>query len=168
MAARPQRIVIVDGYSTGRELVRELVDPQRRVLPPCSRSRKCRPMPAMASTLPPMHRTSATPAMPPRPVAMLAALRPDAVVAGSEWGVVYAESVAHGLGLATNRAEMLGARRDKFEMIEAVRRHGLRAAEQAAVATAAEAHGWADRHGRWPIVGQAARQRGRRRRRHLP
>src|SRR5262249_51314748 len=81
-----------------------------------------------------------------------AELKPDAVVAGSEWGVTYAEELAHRLGLPTNRFDTIGARRDKFNMIEAVRARGLHAARQARVATLAEAHDLAEHHGAWRIV----------------
>ncbi len=58
-------------------------------------------------------------------IGRLQVLQPDAVVAGSEWGVTFAEFVAHGLGLPTNRIETISARRNKFDMIEAVHAHGL-------------------------------------------
>jgi biotin carboxylase len=74
------------------------------------------------------------------------------VVAGSEWGVTFAEEVAHIMGLSTNRHEALSARRDKFDMIEAARRQGLRVAEQCVAKNLAEAHDWVERHGKWPIV----------------
>lgn len=145
------RIVIVDGYSTGREFLRELLDREVE----CLHLRSTREIPdevvrgfdprpydgdlGYLGTVP-----AATEALGP--------LRPDLVVAGSEWGVTFAERVAGRLGLPTNRPETIAARRDKFEMIEAARCAGLHVAAQAAVASAAEARAFAEAHGRWPVV----------------
>jgi hypothetical protein len=144
-------VVIVDGYSTGRELVRELA--QRGAT--CLHLRSTERIPRLASKsfdaraydadLGYLGSVDAA-------VGTLPSVAPDAVVAGSEWGVTYAEFVAEGLGLPTNRIETVGARRNKFNMIEAVRAQGLRAAEQASVESAQEAHLWAERRGRWPVV----------------
>jgi len=147
------RIVIVDGYSTGRELVRELRG--RNV--ECLHLQSAPEVPAEVRNCfdpSPYHRSLGYLGDAAAAAEKLAALAPDAVVAGSEWGVTFAERVAHGRGLATNRIETLLARRDKFEMVEAVRRHRLLAAEQGVVSTAEEAHRWAEAHGRWPIVAK--------------
>lgn len=148
---RHKRIVIVDGYSTGRELVRKLLDRNVECIhlcsakePPAKLARSFDPSPYDADLGYVGGEADA--------IDMIAPLKVDAVVAGSEYGVSFAEAVAHGLGLATNRIETLAARRNKFEMIEAVRRAGLRAAEQAEVWSTDGAHSWAKRHGRWPVV----------------
>ena len=147
----PKRVVIVDGYSTARDLLPELLD--RNVL--CIHLQSTAQVPA-----------DALPSFDPRPydadlgyigeaptaIATLAELEPDEVIAGSEWGVAFAEEVAHGMGLPTNRIGTIGARRNKFEMIEALRRNGLRAAEQVKVTRIEAAHAWASSHGRWPVV----------------
>ncbi len=148
---RHQRVVIVDGYSTGRELVRELSS--RGVI--CLHLQSTEQIPALVKPgfdpgaydrnlgyLGPVNEAAA----------MLAAVRPDAVVAGSEWGVTFAEIIAHDLGLPTNRIDTLSARRNKYTMIDAVRAHGLHAAEQTSVGSAREAHQWAIRHAMWPVV----------------
>lgn len=83
---------------------------------------------------------------------VLAAIGPDAVVAGSEWGVLFADELAWRLGLPGNRIRTARARRDKFEMIDAVARAGLRTARQIALASPDGAVQWAERHGRWPVV----------------
>ncbi|HWA42668.1 MAG TPA: ATP-grasp domain-containing protein [Hypericibacter adhaerens] len=146
-----KRVVIVDGYSTGRELVRELL--ARNV--ECLHLRSTARLPApVAGCFDPSpydadlgHVGDAVAA-----AKLLAPLAPQAVVAGSEWGVTFAEQVAHELGLPTNRIKKLGVRRDKFDMIEAARRRGLHVARQAAVDTVEEAQAWARRHGAWPVV----------------
>jgi hypothetical protein len=146
-----KHVVIVDGYSTGRELVRELVGRgvtclHLRSTPQIpSLVSKCFDVSAYDKDLGHLGPVDAA-------ISRLHVLRPDAVVAGSEWGVTFAEFVAHGLGLPTNRIETISARRNKFDMIEAVRAHGLRTADQASVQTAKEAHAWAKRHGKWPVV----------------
>ena len=150
-AKHSRRIVIVDGYSTGRELVRELLTRDAECLH--LRSSLELPAPVAKSFDPsPYHFDLGFLGGAQSTAALIAPLNPDAVVAGSEWGVTFAEDVAHQLGLPTNRQATLVARRDKFEMIEAVRRAGLRVADQASVANAAEAHEFAERHGKWPIV----------------
>jgi hypothetical protein len=146
-----KQVVIVDGYSTGRELVREL----------CGRGVIClhlRSTPRIPSVVSKCFDVSAYDEdlgyLGPVDAAIgrLHVVCPDAVIAGSEWGVTFAEFVANGLGLPTNRIETISARRNKLDMIEAVRTHGLRTAEQAPVQTAQEAHAWTKRHGKWPVV----------------
>jgi hypothetical protein len=146
-----KRIVIVDGYSTGRDLVRELVD--RNV--ECLHLRSTEQLPAaVANSFNPAPYDADLGYVGEAGAAidMLTPLAPNAVVAGSEWGVTFAEQIAHGMGLPTNRVEMASARRNKFDMIEAARRHGLRVAQQASVSNVGAAHEWAARHAKWPIV----------------
>ncbi len=151
MTSSNSPIVIVDGYSTGRELVREL---GRRDID-CFHLRSSVDVPEPAAP--------GFDASPYRldlgylgdaraAAAALVRLSPRAVVAGSEWGVLFAEKVAALLVLPTNRETLASARRDKFEMIEAVRRAGLRAARQATVSSVASARDWAACHGDWPVV----------------
>jgi hypothetical protein len=145
------RIVIVDGYATGRELLHELLE--RNV--ECLHLRSSAGLPALVAE-----------GFDPRPydgdlghvgevraaMRLLSELQPDAVVAGSEWGVTFAERAAHGLGLPTNTLETLTARRDKFAMTEAVRRAGLSAPDHLRSASIESAHAWAERRGVWPII----------------
>ncbi len=146
-----KRVVIVDGYSTGRELVRELAGRGAT----CMHLRSTERVPSLMSKsfdIGAYHEDLGYLGSVDAALGRLPEIHPDAVVAGSEWGVTYAEFVAEGLGLPTNRIETVTARRNKFNMIEAVRAHGLRAAEQASVESAEEAHHWVERHGRWPVV----------------
>jgi hypothetical protein len=146
-----QCVVIVDGYSTGPELVRELSSRGAT----CLHLRSTAEIPSLVANcfdagaydkdlgyLGPVSEAAAG----------LAIVQPDAVVAGSEWGVTFAEFVAQDLGLPTNRIETISARRNKFDMIKAVRAHGLYVADQASVGSPNEAHLWATLHGTWPVV----------------
>ncbi len=145
-----RRIVIVDGYSTGRELVRELLARGTE----CLHLRSEAHIPAAAHGFDPTPYDAELGHVGDFGAALeaLKVLRPDAIVPGSEWGVSFAERLAHALGLPTNRIVTRIARRDKFAMIKAVRQAGLRTAEQACVGTAREAHDWAEQHGTWPVV----------------
>ncbi len=144
-------IVIVDGYSTGRELVRELsargvtclhLQSTPQLPTAVAKSFDRTPYDADLGYLGDILTAAAT----------LATFAPDAVVAGSEWGVTFAEGTAHWMGLPTNRIETLSARRDKFDMVEAARRRGLHVAAQAAIDSLEAAHAFAERQGSWPIV----------------
>ncbi|CAB3753524.1 ATP-grasp domain-containing protein [Paraburkholderia solisilvae] len=149
--ANGKLILIVDGYSTGRELVRELN--RRGTI--CIHLRSTPEIPTLAAA-----------SFDPAPYAVdlgylgtvqeargrIPSVRLDAVVAGSEWGVTFAESLAHALGLPTNRPETLSARRDKFDMIQQLHAHRLHAAQQAKIISAVEAHAWARWHDHWPVV----------------
>ena len=60
-----------------------------------------------------------------------AAVRPSAVIAGSETGVRLQDALADALGVAGNGGASSATRRDKHEQQEAVRAAGLRAVKQA-------------------------------------
>lgn len=146
-----KRVVIVDGYSTGRDLVRELLD--RNV--ECLHLRSTPDLPrAVAACFDPTpySKDLGYLSRPAEAQVALTRLKPDAVIAGSEWGVSFAEETAHLMQLPSNRIETLAARRDKFRMIDTVGQAGLLVARQALISSLEEAHAWATRHGRWPIV----------------
>jgi biotin carboxylase len=84
--------------------------------------------------------------------AALAAYRPIAVFAGQEPGVRLADDLAARLGLARNDTELSPARRDKYEMIEALRRAGVRCAKQYKSDDPAAVVAWAERAGSYPVV----------------
>ncbi|MCZ4125228.1 ATP-grasp domain-containing protein [Streptomyces sp. H39-S7] len=75
-----------------------------------------------------------------------------AVIAGQEPGVPLADRLSELLGLATNGSDLSLARRDKYEMIEAVRKAGLLCAEQFKTADAGSAVDWAESLGSYPVV----------------
>ncbi|MFC0397923.1 ATP-grasp domain-containing protein [Paraburkholderia rhizosphaerae] len=144
-------ILIVDGYSTGRELVRELN--QRGAV--CIHLRSTQQIPQLAAPcfdVTPYAADLGYLGTEDQALAQLPPVRFDAVVAGSEWGVTFAESLALALGLPTNRSDTLSARRNKFDMINQLHAHRLHAARQARIVSAAQAHAWAHSHGRWPVV----------------
>jgi len=85
-------------------------------------------------------------------MAKLRGYDPLCVVAGQEPGVPLADLLSEQLGLATNGTALSPARRDKYQMIEAVRAAGLRAARQFKSASAAELTGWAQDNDVFPAV----------------
>jgi hypothetical protein len=114
-----RRVVIVDGYSAGRELVRELL----------GRNVECLHLRSGA-------RPSAAAGFDPAPydadlgyaggldaaIQLIDELAPDAVVAGSEQGAAFAELIACSMGLPTNRAELIGVRRRALAGLRQARR----------------------------------------------
>lgn len=84
--------------------------------------------------------------------AELAAYRPIAVFAGQEPGVRLADDLAGRLGVTRNDTELSIARRDKYEMTEALRRAGVRCAEQFKSDDPDAVVAWAERLGNYPVV----------------
>ncbi|MFH8757257.1 ATP-grasp domain-containing protein [Streptomyces atroolivaceus] len=87
-----------------------------------------------------------------RTVEALTALGPVAVLAGQEPGVPLADALSERLGLATNGTALSAARRNKYEMIEALRRAGVRCADQYKSTDPQALADWADRRGSYPVV----------------
>lgn len=77
-----------------------------------------------------------------RTAKLCAAYGPVAVVAGSEAGVELADELSAELGVLSNGVELSSARRDKFDMIEAIRRAGLAATRQVRTESAEELARW--------------------------
>jgi len=82
----------------------------------------------------------------------LAEYRPVAVLAGQEPGVPLADALAEQLGLPGNGTAQSSARRDKYEMIESLRRAGVRCADQLKSADKAEVLAWVAERGEYPVV----------------
>ncbi|MFI9778709.1 ATP-grasp domain-containing protein [Streptomyces sp. NPDC051956] len=82
----------------------------------------------------------------------LAEHAPVAVAAGQEPGVPLADELSEALGLATNGSAQSTARRDKYEMIEALRSAGVRCADQFKSDNAEAIVDWAVRRGEFPVV----------------
>lgn len=76
----------------------------------------------------------------------------DFVIAAMESGVLLADALSAAAGTPGNGMTRPAARRDKHEMVQAVRDAGLAAAASFASARAEEIVGWAGAHGRWPVV----------------
>jgi len=118
------RIVIVDGYSAGRELVRELLE--RNV--ECLHLRSSSHRPAPAGFDPTLYDADLGYAGDiDAAIQLLDELAPDAVVAGSERGAMFAELIARGLELPANMPEMLVARRRALAALRLARRPSLQA-----------------------------------------
>lgn len=134
------RIAVVDGFSTGRFLVEELV----------ARGAEC----VHVRTSPEAHHYEGTFRATdylrdlghlPDESALARRLRDlgvSRVVPGSESGVGLADVLAGLLGAPANRAELSAARRSKHRMSEALRAAGLDAPASVEVATADEAVAW--------------------------
>ncbi|MYW01353.1 ATP-grasp domain-containing protein [Streptomyces sp. SID3343] len=92
-------------------------------------------------------------------VRALAELSPDHVIVGIESGVELADALSERLGLRSNGTAASLARRDKYLMIERIRQAGLRAAAQIRTSDPAEPAAWhAARGGR--IVVKPLRSAG--------
>ncbi|MFH8757253.1 ATP-grasp domain-containing protein [Streptomyces atroolivaceus] len=89
---------------------------------------------------------------PAETAARLAEFAPIGVVAGQEPGVPLADELSELLGLPGNGTALSSARRDKYEMIEALRRAGVRCADQFKSDSAEELVSWAERRGEYPVV----------------
>ncbi|MCX5192553.1 ATP-grasp domain-containing protein [Streptomyces sp. NBC_00249] len=75
-------------------------------------------------------------------VERLAAYAPVAVVAGGELGVPLTDALSSALGLAGNGVELSEARRDKYVMIETIKRAGVPGARQLQVTGEEELAQW--------------------------
>ncbi|MFV0126939.1 ATP-grasp domain-containing protein [Streptomyces sp. HMX112] len=74
------------------------------------------------------------------------------VVAGTESGVLLADALSAELGTPGNGMSRPSARRDKHEMVLAVRARGLATAATAVTGSLSELEAWAERYGQWPVV----------------
>jgi biotin carboxylase len=75
-------------------------------------------------------------------VRAVAAYEPEAIVAGGEVGVEFADLLSETMGLLTNGTALSAARRDKYVQIEALRTAGLRATKQLLVTDADRLADW--------------------------
>ncbi|MEE1756035.1 ATP-grasp domain-containing protein [Streptomyces sp. SP18CS02] len=87
-----------------------------------------------------------------RLVELLRPYAPVAVVPGQESAVQLADRLSEALGVKSNGTALSPARRDKHEMIEALRRAGVRCADQFKSDDAELIVKWAQDHGSWPVV----------------
>jgi biotin carboxylase len=76
----------------------------------------------------------------------------DFVVAAVESGVLLADALSAAVGTPGNGMTRSTARRNKHEMVEAVRDAGLPVAKSFAAPAVDEIVAWADAHGEWPVV----------------
>lgn len=89
---------------------------------------------------------------PEETAARLAEFAPICVIAGQEPGVPLADDLSERLGLPGNGTALSTARRDKYEMIEALRRAGVRCADQLKSGSSDTLVAWAEERGRYPAV----------------
>ncbi|CAD7943367.1 unnamed protein product [Amoebophrya sp. A25] len=153
-------IVVVDPYSTGRELVRELLHCSARLIAVQSSLELA---PFWLRQLEPacfeecfLHEDGDV----AKTCGKITAKYPvKCVVAGSEPGVLLAEEMSAFLGLKNaNDAETKEWRRHKYAMQERVRECGLRAVRQIYSDSVAEVLEWQQKanFGRWPIIVKPA------------
>ncbi|MGW0752714.1 ATP-grasp domain-containing protein [Streptomyces sp. NPDC002587] len=147
---RPPVGVIVDGYSVGKYLPAAFQRLGADVVHLQSTTR------FLASVPPPdlgpylanvVHRADD----PEHTAKELAAYDPCCVLPGQETGVPPADRMADRLGLPGNHWATSALRRDKYQMIEALRAAGIRCADQLKSADAEETAAWAGATG-YPVV----------------
>ncbi|KJY42026.1 phosphoribosylglycinamide synthetase [Streptomyces sp. NRRL B-1568] len=77
---------------------------------------------------------------------------PVCVVAGQDGAVPMADRLSELLAIPTNGSLLSRARRDKYEMIETLRKAGVRCAQQFKSADPADIAAWAERSATYPVV----------------
>ncbi|MGK4581888.1 ATP-grasp domain-containing protein [Kitasatospora sp. HPMI-4] len=85
-------------------------------------------------------------------VERLRAYSPVCVVAGQDGAVPMADRLGELLGVPSNGSAFSRARRDKYEMIETLRRAGVRCAQQFKSTDPAAVAAWAQEHDSYPVV----------------
>jgi L-amino acid ligase len=86
-------------------------------------------------------------------VEQVRAFEPQAVMPGTETGVILADRLAAALGLPGNDPALSVARRNKFEMHECLAKAGLRCMDHFLASDADALVAWA-RCGKWPVVAK--------------
>lgn len=84
--------------------------------------------------------------------AQVAPYQPLCVIPGTETGVPVSDALSEALGVFSNGTALASARRNKYDMIEAVRAAGLRAARQIKSRSADEIVGWVREQGLEKVV----------------
>jgi biotin carboxylase len=146
-----QRVVIVDPYSSGGLLAPELSGRGFQTIAVLS-----------SAEVPHLFRSSFHP-QDFRQIILhrgdlnetIAALRSEkvcCVISGCELGVELADALSERMGLATNGTRFSTARRNKYEMAEAVRRYGLRTAQQICSSRWPDVLDWVRCHDHWPVI----------------
>ncbi|MEV0368720.1 ATP-grasp domain-containing protein [Streptomyces sp. NPDC050636] len=87
-----------------------------------------------------------------RTAKQLAEYAPVCVLPGQETGVMPADLIAEHMGLPGNGSALSVARRDKYEMIETLRRAGIHCAHQLKSSDTEEIVAWAAREAGYPVV----------------
>ncbi|MEJ0035312.1 MAG: hypothetical protein WDO68_04410 [Gammaproteobacteria bacterium] len=147
---RKAPVIVVDGYSMGREIVRGLLE--RHVDCFHIRSSEHRSADAHSFEASLFQADLGYLGDPIACANALALLSPAAVVAGSDGGMSYASKIGRALGLATDATGAGDVASDKFATIAAARCAGLNVPEQTLASNASEARAWAEPRNRWPVV----------------
>ncbi|MDM9382026.1 ATP-grasp domain-containing protein [Chlorogloeopsis sp. ULAP01] len=74
------------------------------------------------------------------------------LIVGTESGVELGDILSEKMELPSNKSAFSKARRNKFEMVEALRNAGLRCVNHIKSATVDEILSWANNRGKWPVV----------------
>lgn len=148
MCADRPVVALVDAYATGRHLRAAFAELGAEVVHVASTTE---PMASMLAPDLSTYHASLVCTDPVRAARELAALRTTAVVAGQEPGVPLADVLSELLGLPTNGSALAAARRDKYLMIEALRKAGVRCADQVKSDDIDLVVAWAERRG-YPVV----------------
>ncbi|MFJ8214497.1 ATP-grasp domain-containing protein [Streptomyces sp. NPDC096033] len=149
MRAENPLVVLVDAYGTGRHLRAAFARLGARTVHLSST-----PEPLKSLKAPDLssYETALVSAEPLETLRRLAELSPALVVAGQEPGVPLADLMSEMLGLPTNGSALSAARRDKYLMIEAVRKAGVRCARQFRSDDADAVAAWAREQDGRPVV----------------
>jgi hypothetical protein len=146
----PSPIAIVDGYSTGRYLAPEI---RKFGVPTIHVPSSTEPPEILRRSRDAHGANQSLPYADARLIAdRLRELGVRAVIAGAESGVLYADELCAYLDIDWNIPSLSLARRDKYEMIEQLRRSGLRVVEQFRSSEADQIYRWAQKQRQWPIV----------------
>ncbi len=143
-------IVVVDGYSTGKELVKIL----KELGSSCLHIQSIKEIPQEDQAhfdASPYEKNFGFLGDVNEAHSVLAQYAPLFVIAGSDSGVSYAEELAHTMHLATNDFRFRQARRDKFFMIERLKESHLLTAEQRECFVLDDALSFADKYS-FPLV----------------
>ena len=135
--ATRQAVIVVDPISTGANVAFEVT---RRGFP-CIKVASGYVSPALLNLVDATIRTDFVASInhdssdPYKTIQQLRSLPFDIIgaISGSELGIEVTDFITEALGVPTNGTELTNARRDKYQMGECVRRHGVRATKQARV-----------------------------------
>ncbi|WP_103502561.1 MULTISPECIES: ATP-grasp domain-containing protein [unclassified Streptomyces] len=141
--------VVVDGYSAGNFYPAAFAAQGADVVHVQSTPEL---MPAMAPPDLDAYRANITSSDESVLAALLRTLDPVCVIAGQESAVPLADRLSEAVGVPGNGSALSAARRDKYEMIETLRRAGVRCARQLKTAEPDAAVAWAEEHGEYPVV----------------
>jgi len=94
------------------------------------------------------------------PEQLLSQYDPLCVIPSRDTGVEVADALSERLGLVTNGTRLSSARRDKFEMIQAVASAGLKTSRQICSSEVAEILAWAEKQDEWPLVLKPLKSHG--------